>query len=164
MAVGALLISGPSLVREAAQSFHLAHAMRENGAARIFIGLMAFWCAFNYERRRSVHLPDGFCFPARGDSPGRLLRWAPAMDQSGLQLGTVHSQWPCSTESRCPVTDPFRKVLLVIYNRFDHGLNAYRDIREEIKSSERLNLVNAYPVSVPIRSANALCVGHDDCD
>ena len=51
----AMLISPPSLLREAAQSFHLAHAMRENGAAGIFIGLMAFWCAFNYERRRSVH-------------------------------------------------------------------------------------------------------------
>ena len=50
-----MLISPPSLLREAAQSFHLAHAMRENGAAGIFIGLMAFWCAFNYERRRSVH-------------------------------------------------------------------------------------------------------------
>ena len=36
-----MLISPPSLLREAAQSFHLAHAMRENGAAGIFIGLMA---------------------------------------------------------------------------------------------------------------------------
>jgi hypothetical protein len=49
------LISPPSLLGEAARSFHLAHAMRENGAAGIFIGLMAFWCAFNYEHRRSVH-------------------------------------------------------------------------------------------------------------
>ena len=51
----ATLVSPPSLLEEAAQSFHLVHAMRENGAAGIFIGLMAFWCAFNYEQRRSVH-------------------------------------------------------------------------------------------------------------
>jgi hypothetical protein len=49
------LVSPASLLEEAGRSFHLAHAMRENGAAGVFIGLMAFWCAFNYERRRSVH-------------------------------------------------------------------------------------------------------------
>lgn len=49
------LVSPADLLDEAARSFHLAHATRENGAAGIFIGLMSFWCAFNYERRRSVH-------------------------------------------------------------------------------------------------------------
>jgi predicted ferric reductase len=51
----ASLISPPGLLDEANRSFHLVHVMRENGAAAVFIGLMAFWCAFNYERRRSVH-------------------------------------------------------------------------------------------------------------
>lgn len=49
------LLSPSVLVSEAAQSFHLAHNLREQGAAAIFIGLMAFWCIFNYERRTLVH-------------------------------------------------------------------------------------------------------------
>lgn len=49
------LVSPSVLVSEAAQSFHLAHNLKEQGAAAIFIGLMALWCIFNYERRRSVH-------------------------------------------------------------------------------------------------------------
>lgn len=49
------LVTPASLLDETSRSFHLAHAMRENGAAGIFIGLMSLWCAFNYERRRSVH-------------------------------------------------------------------------------------------------------------
>ena len=40
---------------EASESFHLAHNLREQGAAMIFVGLMAFWCIFNYERRTLVH-------------------------------------------------------------------------------------------------------------
>jgi cell division protein FtsW (lipid II flippase) len=51
----AMLVSPTSLLSEAARSFHLAHLMREDGAAAVFIGLMALWCVFNYERRRSVH-------------------------------------------------------------------------------------------------------------
>ena len=49
------LLFPAALVSEAAQSFHMAHNLREQGAAGIFVGLMAFWCIFNYERRRSVH-------------------------------------------------------------------------------------------------------------
>jgi len=49
------LLSPTVLVSEAAQSFHLTHILREQGAASIFIGLMAFWCIFNYERKKSVH-------------------------------------------------------------------------------------------------------------
>ena len=51
----ATLVSPSTLSSESARSFHLAHALREQGAAGIFIGLMSFWCAFNYERRQSVH-------------------------------------------------------------------------------------------------------------
>src|SRR5438309_8137739 len=51
----AALLIPPVLVPEAAQSFPVRHILREQGAAAIFIGLMAFWCIFNYERRRSVH-------------------------------------------------------------------------------------------------------------
>jgi hypothetical protein len=43
------------LVKEAARSFPLAHILREQAAAGIFIGCMALWCIFNYERRRVVH-------------------------------------------------------------------------------------------------------------
>ncbi len=40
---------------EAAQSFHVRHLLKEEGAAAVFVGLMAFWCIFNYERRAAVH-------------------------------------------------------------------------------------------------------------
>src|SRR5262249_29429949 len=33
-----------------------AHLIREQGAEGAFIGLMAFWCLLNFERRRPVHL------------------------------------------------------------------------------------------------------------
>ena len=51
----AALLSPVVLESNAAQSFRFAHILREQGAAAIFIGLMAFWCIFNYERRRVVH-------------------------------------------------------------------------------------------------------------
>jgi len=51
----AALLFPPAIIASAAQSFPLAHILREEGAAAIFIGLMALWCIFNYERRRSVH-------------------------------------------------------------------------------------------------------------
>jgi hypothetical protein len=43
------------LESNAVGSWRFAHILREQGAAAIFVGLMAFWCIFNYERRRSVH-------------------------------------------------------------------------------------------------------------
>jgi hypothetical protein len=43
------------LETNAAQSFRFAHVLGEQGAAAIFIGLMAFWCILNYQRRRGVH-------------------------------------------------------------------------------------------------------------
>jgi|SRR6266850_6060740 len=53
---GAVALIDPAfLMPEAAQSFHLRHIFREGGAADIFVGLMAFWCIFNYERRAAVH-------------------------------------------------------------------------------------------------------------
>lgn len=51
----ATLVSPGVLESEAAQSVRVTHLMREQGAAGVFIGLMAFWCAVNYERRQSVH-------------------------------------------------------------------------------------------------------------
>ena len=46
----------PSIVGgEKAGNFHVAHLMREQGAAGVFIGLMSFWCVANYGRRWSVH-------------------------------------------------------------------------------------------------------------
>jgi hypothetical protein len=32
-----------------------AHLVREQAAGGIFIGVMAFWCLFNFDRRRGVH-------------------------------------------------------------------------------------------------------------
>lgn len=49
------LLFPAALLSGAAQSVGLAHILREQGAAGVFIGLMAFWCIFNYERRRGVH-------------------------------------------------------------------------------------------------------------
>lgn len=43
------------LVPEAAESRHLAHILREQGASAVFIGCMGFWCIFHYEQRRVVH-------------------------------------------------------------------------------------------------------------
>ena len=51
----AALLFPAGLESNAVQSFRFAHILREQGAAAIFIGLMAFWCIFNYERRRGVH-------------------------------------------------------------------------------------------------------------
>ena len=52
--VAALLFQG-ALLSETRRSFPLTHLLREEGAAAVFIGLMALWCIFNYERRAGVH-------------------------------------------------------------------------------------------------------------
>ena len=49
------LLFPSALVSDATQSVHLAHILREQGAAAIFVGLMSFWCILNYERRMIVH-------------------------------------------------------------------------------------------------------------
>ena len=51
----AALLIPAVLVSEAGQSFHVRHILREEGAAAIFIGLMSWWCIFNYGQRRAVH-------------------------------------------------------------------------------------------------------------
>ena len=51
----AALISPALVAGNSARSFPLSHLIREQGAAGVFIGLMALWCVVNYERRRSVH-------------------------------------------------------------------------------------------------------------
>jgi len=33
----------------------IRQVLSRDRAAAIFVGLMSFWCIFNYERRRSVH-------------------------------------------------------------------------------------------------------------
>ena len=59
--IGAILYGAAALLfptgleSNAVQSWRFAHILREQGAAAIFVGLMAFWCIFNYERRRAVH-------------------------------------------------------------------------------------------------------------
>ena len=52
---GAAFLLFPDVLDSNAQSFRFAHILREQGAAAIFVGLMSFWCIFNYERRRAVH-------------------------------------------------------------------------------------------------------------
>ena len=52
--VVALLFQGVFL-DEARRVFPVTHIFREEGAAAIFVGLMSFWCIFNYERRTTVH-------------------------------------------------------------------------------------------------------------
>ena len=59
--IGAILYGAAALLfpagleSEAVESWRFAHILREQGAAAIFVGLMAFWCIFNYERRGVVH-------------------------------------------------------------------------------------------------------------
>src|SRR5687767_4331265 len=55
LGLGALLVPG-SLEEEAIPASNMAHLLREQGAATIFLGLMSFWCIFNYDRRRVVHI------------------------------------------------------------------------------------------------------------
>ena len=52
--VAALLFQSV-LLEETRRFFPLTHLLREEGAAAIFIGLMAVWCIFNYERKAGVH-------------------------------------------------------------------------------------------------------------
>lgn len=33
----------------------VVHIIREAGSAAIFIGLVTFWCAFNYSKSRNIH-------------------------------------------------------------------------------------------------------------
>ena len=53
--LGVLVLFDPSLVLPPEDYSPLtAHLIREQGAAGVFIGLMSFWCAFNFDGRRPV--------------------------------------------------------------------------------------------------------------
>ncbi|MEO8435958.1 MAG: DUF4345 family protein [Pyrinomonadaceae bacterium] len=52
--LGALIAPG-AIEPEATEASNMAHLLREQGAATIFLGLMSFWCIFNFDRRRIVH-------------------------------------------------------------------------------------------------------------
>lgn len=49
------LLSPGTLESGAIESVALRHILKEEGAASIFIGLVAFWCIFDSERRWGVH-------------------------------------------------------------------------------------------------------------
>ena len=51
----ATLLIPAALHSDTEQSVPFAHNLREQGAAFVFVGLMAFWCIFNYDRKRTVH-------------------------------------------------------------------------------------------------------------
>jgi hypothetical protein len=51
----ASLLSPTSLSSDALSSPDLAHHLREQGASVLFVGLISFWCVFNYEQTRIVH-------------------------------------------------------------------------------------------------------------
>jgi len=53
--LGALIAPG-AIEPEATEASNMAHLLREQGAATIFLGLMSFWCIFNVDRRRIVHI------------------------------------------------------------------------------------------------------------
>ena len=55
LGLGALLVPG-AIEEEATAASNMAHLLREQGAATVFLGLMSFWCIFNFDRRRTVHL------------------------------------------------------------------------------------------------------------
>lgn len=50
------LIQPAAILSTEADSPLMAHLIREQGAEGVFIGLMAFWCLFNFDGRRPVHL------------------------------------------------------------------------------------------------------------
>ena len=55
--LGVLVLVRPAIALPPQEySLLTAHLVREQGAEGIFIGLMAFWCLVNFERRRPVHL------------------------------------------------------------------------------------------------------------
>jgi hypothetical protein len=54
LGAAALVFQG-LLIPESRRTVLVAHLFREEGAAAVFIGLMSFWCIFNYERRAPVH-------------------------------------------------------------------------------------------------------------
>ena len=54
LSLGAL-IRPEAIAPEASQLFPVAHILREEGAAGVFIGLMLIWCIFNEDRRTPVH-------------------------------------------------------------------------------------------------------------
>lgn len=57
LGLGTLALLNPALaLPPEAYSSLTAHLIQEQGAEGVFIGLMAFWCLFNFERRRPVHL------------------------------------------------------------------------------------------------------------
>lgn len=51
--LGALI--RPEAITPDASQFVVAHILREQGAAGVFIGLMFLWCIFNADRRTAVH-------------------------------------------------------------------------------------------------------------
>lgn len=55
LGLGALIVPG-AIEREATEASNMAHLLREQGAGAIFVGLMSFWCIFNVDRRKTVHL------------------------------------------------------------------------------------------------------------
>ena len=55
--LGLLALMRPALaLPPEARSDLTAHLIREQGAEGVFIGIMSFWCLFNFDRRRPVHL------------------------------------------------------------------------------------------------------------
>lgn len=58
LAIGlsALVLFQPALALPSEHySLVTAHLVREQAAEGLFIGVMAFWCLFNFDRRRGVH-------------------------------------------------------------------------------------------------------------
>jgi uncharacterized membrane protein len=51
----AVLLFPSVLTSEAERTGLVAHILREEGAAGVFIGLMSIWCIFNYQKRAAVH-------------------------------------------------------------------------------------------------------------
>jgi hypothetical protein len=51
----AVLLFPSVLTSQAEPNGLVAHILREEGAAGVFIGLMAIWCIFNYQKRAAVH-------------------------------------------------------------------------------------------------------------
>ncbi len=110
IAYGIIVLLFPSAL---AESLPLQHILREEGAASIFAGLVAFWCIFDFEGRWRVHhlltvltllLAAIHWFDYFGGNRGKLSPLLNSLPFLALITLTLLRRRPPVTASTCPVT------------------------------------------------------------
>jgi len=115
------LLFPSALQAGATESLPLQHILREEGAASIFVGLVAFWCIFDFERRWGVHhlltvltflLAVIHWFDYFGGNRGKLSPILSSIPFLALLILTLVRRRPPVTIPATPVTYPPPKDLL----------------------------------------------------